>query len=223
MSRIHDAGGMQGMGEIEYSASEKMFHETWEARVQAMAMATAVFRKGPLREAIETIPAKDFMQMSYYERWLQGLTSWMIGAGLISAEEVATGRSAGISKMAAKKMPPAFAGKIMFRPFKTELDIVKPAKYQPGQAVRVRNEHSRGHTRLPRYAKGKTGVIERDNGVFALPDSLTAGLGPRPQHLYLVSFSAQEIWGDEAPNNDKLYVSMWEDYLEQTVKVMNHG
>ncbi len=45
------------------------------------------------------------------------------------------------------------------------------ARFAPGDAVVARDIHPEGHTRLPRYARGKRGVIDRLHGVFVFPDS----------------------------------------------------
>jgi nitrile hydratase len=85
--------------------------------------------------------------------------------------------------------------------------------FKPGDRVRARNINPAGHTRLPRYVRGKEGVVERDNGVFHLPDARVAGDGDQPQHNYSVRFNAQELWGTGAPTTDSLNIDLWEDYL----------
>ena len=71
-----------------------------------------------------------------------------------------------------------------------------------------------GHTRLPRYARGRRGVVIRDYGVWVLPDSSGNGLGPNPQHCYCVRFDAGELWGDAASPGDSVHVDLWDDHLE---------
>ena len=93
-----------------------------------------------------------------------------------------------------------------------KLDIAP--RFKPGDAVRARTIDPPGHTRLARYVRGKTGVVERDHGVFHLPDSRVAGEGDQPQHIYSVRFGARELWGPEAPAQDSLNIDLWDDYLE---------
>jgi nitrile hydratase len=83
-----------------------------------------------------------------------------------------------------------------------------------GQRVRARNINPVGHTRLPRYARGKTGTVERDHGVYVLPDTNAHFLGEKPQHVYSVRFTARELWGEQASPRDSVYLDMWDDYLE---------
>jgi nitrile hydratase len=84
-----------------------------------------------------------------------------------------------------------------------------------GQRVRARNINPAGHTRLPRYARGKAGVVVRDHGVFVFPDTNAHFLGEKPQHLYGVRFTSRELWGERASVRDFIHLDMWDDYLER--------
>jgi nitrile hydratase len=99
-------------------------------------------------------------------------------------------------------------------PGAARLDSNLAARFQVGDKVRARNIHPEGHTRLPRYCRGREGVIARANGVFHLPDALAHGEDEHPQHNYSIRFDARELWGGEAPAGDCLYIDLWEDYLE---------
>ena len=87
-------------------------------------------------------------------------------------------------------------------------------RFAVGQHVRARNINPVGHTRLPRYARAKSGVIDRDHGIFVFPDTAAHALGEKPQHVYSVRFSARELWGEAAKPQDAVYLDMWDDYLE---------
>jgi nitrile hydratase len=80
--------------------------------------------------------------------------------------------------------------------------------------VLTRNIHPVGHTRLPRYARGRRGIVERDHGVFAFQDSSAAGESQKPQHVYSVRFEARELWGSAASATDRIYIDLWEDHLD---------
>ena len=56
-------------------------------------------------------------------------------------------------------------------------DAAAPAKFKPGDRVRAKNIHPATHTRLPRYARGHVGVVERNNGCQVFPDSSATGAG----------------------------------------------
>lgn len=89
-----------------------------------------------------------------------------------------------------------------------------PAKFAPGDPVIAKNVNPVGHTRLPRYVRGRRGVVDRDHGVFVFPDTHAAGRGEKPQHVYSVRFAARELWGPDASPRDAIYVDLWDDYLD---------
>jgi hypothetical protein len=92
-------------------------------------------------------------------------------------------------------------------------DVVA-ARFRAGDAVVARNINPVGHTRLPRYIKGKRGVIRADHGVFTFPDTAAHRQGHKPQHLYSVRFMAQELWGDAASPRDSVYIDLFDDYMD---------
>lgn len=91
-------------------------------------------------------------------------------------------------------------------------DTVQP-KFKPGDHVTAINANPATHTRLPRYARGKNGIVETDRGVFCFNDTNAHGAGHKPQHIYAVRFTARDLWGAEAPAHDTLRLDMFEDYL----------
>ena len=105
-------------------------------------------------------------------------------------------------------------GKVLLkgRPARVEADV--PAKFRPGDRVVTRKINITGHTRLPRYARGRRGVVDRHHGVFVFPDSHAATGETNPQNLYSVRFTARELWGDQASESDRVYMDLWDDYLE---------
>jgi len=92
-------------------------------------------------------------------------------------------------------------------------DEVSP-RFRPGDRVSVRNLNPATHTRLPRYARGKMGVVEADRGVFCFNDTNAHGEGHKPQHVYGVRFAARDLWDDQAAAADTLYLDLFEDYIE---------
>ena len=180
MNGVHDMGGMHGMGPIEPEPNQPVFHEPWEGRVFALfTRGMGPWGRGrnwgSFRFELESIPAAEYLRMSYYERWFTMLVSRLLRSNL----------------------------------------EVTP-RFRPEQRVRARNMHPRGHTRLPRYTRGKSGTVVRVHGVFDLQDTDVNGhrFGYRPQHVYTVRFAARELWGDRASARDAVYVDLWETYLE---------
>lgn len=71
MNGVHDMGGQQGMGPVQYEKNEPVFHAPWEGRVYALNRAMRAWGKWSLdndRHAIELLPPADYLRMSYYER-----------------------------------------------------------------------------------------------------------------------------------------------------------
>jgi nitrile hydratase len=216
MNGVHDMGGMHGLGPIVHEPNEPVFHEEWEGRAWGLQRAMGRWgrgRWGSTRYELERIPAAEYLRMSYYERWFTVLVNRLLRTGLITETELASGR-ADRSRPAPEPPAPRPAGP---GGASRRDDLRVRTRYRVGQNVRARNIHPEGHTRLPRYTRGRRGRIVRDNGVFALQDTDVNGqsLGGRPQHVFTVRFAARELWGEQASARDSVYVDLWEDYLER--------
>ena len=217
MNSVHDMGGMHGMGPIEYERDEPVFHAPWEGRALALVVAMGAWRKWNIdtsRHSRERIPAADYLRMTYYEKWIAGLVTLIQESGLVTPAELESGRPAPVS---AKATPPLRAEAVAATLRKgnpVTRDVPVAARFKPGDRVRARNIHPVGHTRLPRYARGRLGTIERDHGVHVFPDSNAHFRGEKPQHLYSVRFAARELWGETASPRDAVYVDLWDDHLD---------
>jgi len=218
MNGVHDMGGMHGMGPVVEEKNEPVFHHEWEGRIFAMNLAMGGWRKWNLdahRHSRELIPPAEYLRMSYYEKWVAGLVELMVQSELTTHAEIESGVPAAGST---KAVPALTADQAVARvtkgaPSRRDLDVA--ARFQVGQRVCARNIHPLGHTRLPRYARGKSGTIDRDHGVFVFPDANAHFLGEKPQHVYSVCFAARELWGAQAAGEkDSVYLDMWDDYLE---------
>jgi nitrile hydratase len=216
MNGVHDIGGMHGMGPISHEENEPVFHVPWEGRVYAMDRALSAFRKWNIdawRHHIETIAPADYLRMSYYEKWLVANEQRVVQYGFVTAEELANGTPALGSTKAVPVLTVAMA-RAYERNIPSAKDPSVAPLFQTGQRVRARNIHPAGHTRLPRYARGKFGQIVRDHGVYAFPDTSAQSGDPKRQHLYSVRFAARELWGNQASPRDSVYLDLWDDYLE---------
>jgi nitrile hydratase len=217
MNGVHDMGGMQDMGPIQEEKNEPVFHHPWEGRVFAITRSMSAWRKwniDALRYQRELIPPAEYLRISYYEIWLTGLLELSVKSGLVARAEIDSGKPAAGS---AKRTPALTADKVaslVAQGTPASRDVMAPPKFQQGQRVRARNINPIGHTRLPRYVRGKFGTIERDHGVFVFPDTNAEFLGEKPQHVYSVRFTARELWGERSTLSDAVYVDLWDDYLE---------
>ena len=95
-------------------------------------------------------------------------------------------------------------------------EISDEPKYSIGDVIKSSNLNPLGHTRFPRYARGKTGVVLENYGSCVFPDSLVASKEERPQYVYLVQFTAKELWGEQA-GNFTVNLSLFDDYIEGKV------
>ncbi|HEY2982040.1 MAG TPA: nitrile hydratase subunit beta, partial [Anaerolineales bacterium] len=174
MNGVHDMGGMDGMGPIQYEKNEPVFHARWEGRVYALNRAMGAWRKwngGASRHQKELIPAAEYLRMSYYEKWFAALIELMVNSGLVTRAEADSGKRA---RGSPKATPPLTAEKVplFLKGAPANRDLPVSPRFEVGQRVRARNINPTGHTRLPRYARGRFGIIERDYGVFAFADTM---------------------------------------------------
>lgn len=200
MNGVHDMGGMHGFGAVQAEPDEPVFHAGWEGVVRAMMQRTngRFFNLDEFRHAIERMPSDEYLRAAYYERWLHSVQTLLLEKGVITAEELAAGKASG----------PAPAPSVV-RESPPHVD----ARFKPGDRVVTRNMHPKGHTRIPRYARGKRGVIRRVMGPFLLPDANAHGRRVW-QTCYAVEFSAGELWGESPHQGDRVCVDLWESYLE---------
>jgi len=216
MNGMHDMGGMQCFGPVRPEKNAPAFHEPWEGRVFAItsAMGPGKFRAN-WRVTMESLPPAEYLRMSYYERFIPYLVEGLIAAGSITREEAVSGKPVkGSPKEVPAVRPADIAKRFEFRPLPARPAETIPARFKIGQAVRARWINPVGHTRLPRYARGRSGVIELDHGSQAFPDTAVYGRGTNRQHVYSVRFAARELWGEQASARDSVYIDLWEDYLE---------
>lgn len=217
MNGIHDMGGMTCFGPVEREENEPVFRFEWERRVFALNLAT-VGALGPVdkkRHAVERMDAGHYLNSTYYEHWLAALEIVAKEMGVLSEEEIASG----VAKMAGPAVdPPPGADNIQAIvrggvPASRDTGRLEP-RFGVGDRVRARNIHPLGHTRLPRYVRGRVGTVAHCHGTHVLPDTNAHDEGENPQPLYSVRFEAAELWGPTAPQRDHLYLDLWEDYLE---------
>lgn len=217
MNGIHDMGGMQDMGPVQPEKNEPVFHQPWEGRVFALNQALGAWRKWNIdasRHQRELIPPADYLRMSYYEKWLTALMELLVNRGLVTRAELESGTPEAGSPKATPPVTAETVAALLAQGKPVRRDVPVAARFKAGQHVRARNINPTGHTRLPRYARGKVGTVERDHGVFVFPDTNAHFLGEKPQHLYSVRFAARELWGEEAAPRDAVYVNLWDDHLE---------
>jgi nitrile hydratase len=222
MDGVHDLGGMQGFGPVERETNEPVFHAPWEAVVLAMQHAgrsRGLFNIDEFRHGIERMAPAHYLGATYYEKWLDGITRVLLEKGVVGADELA-------ARLAFfEERPDAPAGAALPGPVAPRRaayagpphDFIRETgavpRFAPGDRVRTREVHPHGHTRLPRYARGKRGVVHCCHGIHVFPDTHAHGGGEQPQPLYSVRFDAGELWGESAEPNQAVHIDLWESYL----------
>ncbi len=202
---------MHGFGAVEVEANEPVFHAAWEGRVFAMtqlALGQGVANGDAFRHAIERLHPVMYLTAGYYGRWLGALETLLAERGIVSWEEI-DARLAGHRHAATPAPAIARTGE---RGALRHIDSAP--RFAAGQAVRARNINPSGHTRVPRYVRGKRGVVAMVHPAWVFPDTNAHGLGEQPQYVYAVRFTADELWGSGAEPNAAVHVDLFERYLE---------
>jgi nitrile hydratase beta subunit len=217
MNGIHDMGGMHGFGPIAPEANEPVFHEAWEGRMFGLRRAMTSppgFTIDRFRFLRETMPPVTYLTWSYYEHWYFATVLSLLQAGMVTIDDLRTGRATAGHAKRSDAMRPADVDHAIRTAGEFARAIDTSRRFSAGQAVAARNLNPTGHTRLPRYARGKRGLVHHWHGAHVFADSSARGDGECPQHLYTVMFSARELWGADAAPNDKVYLDLWESYLD---------
>lgn len=217
MNGAADLGGMMGFGPVLPEPDGVGFHAEWERRALALNLAIGATRRWNIdmsRHARESLHPADYLTSSYYAIWVKGLERLLLDSGLVGAAELVAGRASTpgvpVPVLSAERVPAVLAAG---SPYDRRAEA--PARFAVGDPVRTRVINPTGHTRLPRYARGRSGVVERVHGVHVLPDAHAHGAGEQPQWLYTVRFDGRELWGDGADADLTVAVDAWESYLER--------
>jgi nitrile hydratase subunit beta len=211
-----DLGGQGGYGPVHPEPEGELFHAAWEPRILALTLAmgaAGLWNIDTSRAARETLA--DYRALSYYRIWLAGLEKLLLQSGAVQADELAQGRSLRPGLATPRVLRASKVAALLARGAPTTRPPIGPARYALGQQVRTRETPPTHHTRLPGYARGKRGIIERVHGAHVFADTHAQGLGEQPHWLYTVAFDETELWGDVTPRqNAGVSVDAWEPYLE---------
>jgi nitrile hydratase len=207
MDGIHDLGGMSGFGPIEIEKDEPVFHEQWEGLAFALnalgVAAIAAYNVDEYRHSVERMSPVHYLKARYYERVLTGVASLLVEKGVVTLEE--------LERRAGGTFP--LASPVAANPC-ADLAPQPDARFAAGDLVVVRDIHPGGHTRVPRYVRGKRGRVVFVAPKFSFPDAAAHGGAHRQEHTYHVEFDAKELWADAAGSKETVVVDLWDGYLE---------
>ena len=217
MNSAHDLGGQMGFGPVNPEKDEPYFHGSWEKRALALTLAmgaTGQWNIDASRHVRESMHPAQYLTKSYYDIWITALEILMCQRGLVSQDELLQGRMMQPPKSVTRVLKAADVAAALAKGGPCARETNTKNRFVVGQSIRTKNIHPKGHTRLPRYARGKIGTIEMVHGTFVFPDTNARGDGEEPQWLYSVTFSGQELWGDEADPSLMVSIDAWDAYLE---------
>ncbi len=217
MNGPHDLGGAHGFGPVVPELDEPPFHADWERRMFALTLAmggTGMWTLDMSRHAREQVPPPDYLASTYYEIWLKGLERLLVERGLATDEEIASGRASEPPIPLPRKPTADKVAAGLARGAPTEREPSAAAVFNVGDNVRARIINPSGHTRLPRYVRGRRGRIAAVRGAHVFADASAAGRDEDARWLYSVAFDAAEVWGPEGRAGDEIVIDLWEPYLE---------
>ena len=218
MDGIHDMGGMQGWGKVHYDPDEPAFKAPWEGRAFAISLLSMNRLTGcnldAMRHALERLEPLEYLRNGYYGRWLLLSETLLTDSGVI-AEGAIDARARKLSGESVTEPPEPVLNKPVYEVggpgSLRQLDT--PPRFKVGQQVRAKDIHPLGHTRLPRYARGRIGTVWRIQPSALLPDTNAHFRGENVQHCYGVTFDSKTLWGQDAEPFE-LNLDLFDDYLE---------
>jgi nitrile hydratase len=210
-----DLGGTPNVDPIVREPEDERFHDAWEAQALAVTLAagaTGMWNLDMSRRARETLP--DYARLTYYQIWIAALEVLLAERGMVAADELAAGRGLHPPVPVPRVLRAGDVPAVLAKGSPTTRLAVTPQRFQPGDSVRLRAHAVSHHTRLPGYARGKRGTVERVHGAHVFPDRHAHGLGEDPQWLYTIVFDGGELWGADAAPGHTVSIDAWDPYLE---------
>ncbi|WLR98255.1 nitrile hydratase subunit beta [Shinella sumterensis] len=217
MNGPHDLGGQHGFGPVAPEPNEPYFHGDWEKRALGVTLSCGAFGAWTIdesRHARENIPPATYLSASYYEIWIRALETLLARHGFVSAEELSTGRMLEKGAVPKRVLTADMVPAVLAKGGPCDRPVAATPRFAVDARVRTRNFNPTTHTRLPRYARGKVGVVEAVQGSFVFPDDNAHGRGENPEWVYTVVFDGGEIWGEDAADGLTVSIDAWESYLE---------
>ncbi|MCY0094367.1 nitrile hydratase subunit beta [Hoeflea ulvae] len=217
MNGPHDLGGQMGFGPVAPEIDEPVFHADWERRALGVTIATGAFGAWTIdesRHARESLHPATYYSASYYEIWIRALEVLLARHDFVSFDELEAGHSISQGATPKRVLASGDVAAVLAKGAPCDREVSTPPRFRPGDRVRTINEHPPGHTRLPRYARDKLGVIEAVRENFVFPDTNAHGRGEAPQRVYTVCFDGRELWGQGADPALTVSIDAWESYLE---------
>ncbi|WP_431322593.1 nitrile hydratase subunit beta [Rhizobium sp. YTU87027] len=217
MNGPHDLGGLMGFGPVAPEKDEPYFHAEWEKRALGLTLSSGALGAWNIdesRHARENIPPANYLGASYYEIWTRALEVLLQRHGFVTADEIDAGHKQTDGAAPKRVLKADMVAGVLAKGGPCDRPVTTPPRFAAGDRVRTINFNPTTHTRLPRYARSKAGVVEAVQGSFVFPDDNAHGKGENPQWVYTVVFDGSEIWGEGADPTLSVSIDAWESYLE---------
>jgi nitrile hydratase beta subunit len=217
MNGPQDLGGQMGFGPIAPEHDEPYFHAGWEKRALGVTLTAGAMGHWNIdesRHARESLAPADYYSSSYYEIWIKALETLLKRHGFVTPDELQKGHSLGTGTQPKHKLVAENVPAVLARGGPCDRPVETTPRFKAGDKVRTININPTGHTRLPRYARDKVGVVDAVREGFVFPDTNAHGNGEQPQWVYTVLFDGSEIWGKGSDPTLTVSIDAWESYLE---------
>lgn len=234
----HYVGGLEGLPQ-PLILDKRVFAEDWEQRifgihVAMMGLSSHLSSALPgypladvptefhhkwtwahLRTAAEAMNPFDYFKYRYYEKWLGGVTEFLIDKGYLTEQEI-TSRTAELTAARTTAENAAIDEQVLdyLRHGDSPRRDVAHPRFTIGQRVRIADVPAADHTRLPGFLRARIGTVRRVfEGDYAYFVHTGDGIGD-PMPVYLVEFTPEELWGERAePGANILSAELFEAYL----------
>ena len=218
MDGVHDMGGMHGFGSVDVD-DDAAFHEDWERQLFGTMSVLGLhdlYTHDEHRKVREQIDAAVYLRAGYYTQRLIAFERLLVEHGVLTPAEIEERLD---RVRAGDRSLPDHDDPALRKRMREAIERnprfdrePKPNRFEPGDAVVVRNDHPAGHTRCPRYVRRAVGTVREHLGTQVFADANAEG-EDRGEPLYAVEFSAEELWGETAVGGDSVVLELWEPYL----------
>jgi nitrile hydratase subunit beta len=216
---IADMGGTPGWGHLHPPrGDEPVFAEPWQGRAFAMFLLSVRVSGQNIdasRHAQERLDRAAYLDDGYYGRWLNTAELMLTESGIVAPDAI-TARARNLSGGDVEEPPvpePARPDYASTGPGSLRTVTTAPA-FAVGERVRAKDVSPPGHTRLPGYLRGHTGVVDLIQPAAVLPDTNAHFQGENPQYVYSVRLGSRELWGADA-EPFAVTAELFESYLER--------
>lgn len=215
MDGIHDLGGKQGYGPVAVDHDGHVSLEEWEGRMWAIAQTCKAndWTTDWWRHITERIDPAVYLSVPYFEKWMLTYATGFITSDLFTADEVIAGRPEKTASAPDPKSVDDVLEAVRTGGRATFWKAPSGPALKIGQAVRTKLDIDADHTRLPAYARGRSGQVIAHHGAVPIPDLNAKGI-MTPEHLYTVVFTARELWGPSGSEADTVRLDLWESYFD---------